>query len=60
MVQVKYKKIIDRDATDIFTWVKNEKIIYVTKRFKGKQKEMKKDINMYRELGFQVVGVMFI
>lgn len=52
--------IIDEDATFLKQLSEKRVLIYVVQRFKNNRKEVIQNINLYKELGIEVGGILFV
>lgn len=59
-LKLEYKENLDNDAENLEDWNVDKKIIYTAKRFNTNAKDVKKDIQLYKNLGFEVAGILFI
>ena len=62
VVDKKYvcRELLNKDADGIQMMNIEKKIIYVVRRFEKGKKEVLKNIELYRNLGFEIAGILFI
>lgn len=59
-MNISQSMLIDESAKILEKWNIENKIIYVSTRFKENKKEVKENIKLFEELGFEIAGVIFV